>query len=288
MNNILVTGSKGQLGSEIKKLAAEFPDLKFTFTDIEELDITNISKLKLFFNNNKVSYIINSAAYTAVDKAENDEKKARSINVDGVANLAVLATSYKCHLIHISTDYVFDGKGNEPYTEDSKTNPIGVYAKTKLMGEIEALRHTETMIIRTSWLYSTFGNNFVKSILKYAKERDELNVVYDQIGSPTYAEDLARAILNILEQHLKNHHTFKRGIYHFANKGVCSWYDLAYNIVSYFNLPCKINPILTEAYPTPAKRPAYSVLNTEKFRTTFNQDIPYWRDSLNKCLTLLK
>ena len=163
-----------------------------------------------------------------------------------------------------------------------------MYGKTKLMGEEEALRYANTIVIRTSWLYSSYGNNFVKNILKYAKERPELNVVYDQVGSPTYAEDLAKAILTIIDQNVKHHHIFKRGIYHYANKGVCSWFDLAQNIVSYYNLPCKINPILTKDYPTPAKRPAYSVLNTEKFRTTFKQDIPYWKDSLNNCLTLLK
>lgn len=288
MNTILVTGSNGQLGNEIKKITNEFGDLNFTFTDIEELDITDVSKLKLFFNNKKVSYIINTAAYTAVDKAENDEKKARQINIEGVINLTRLASNFQSHLIHISTDYVFDGNTNSPYDEDSKTNPIGVYAKTKLLGEEEALRYAQTIVIRTSWLYSSYGNNFVKNILKYAKERPTLNVVYDQVGSPTYAEDLARAILTIIDQNVKHHHIFKRGVYHFANKGVCSWFDLAQNIVSYYNLPCKVNPILTKDYPTPAKRPAYSVLNTEKFRTTFKQDIPYWKDSLNNCLTLIK
>ncbi|MGQ9846521.1 MAG: dTDP-4-dehydrorhamnose reductase [Bacteroidales bacterium] len=288
MNTVLVTGSNGQLGSEIKKLSAEFKDLNFTFTDVEELDITNLPKLKLFFNNNKVNYIINAAAYTAVDKAENDEKKARLINIEGVTNLTRLASNFQSHLIHISTDYVFDGTSNTPYDEDSKTNPLGVYGKTKLLGEIEALRYVNTIVIRTSWLYSSYGNNFVKNILKYSKEHTELNVVYDQIGSPTYAEDLARAILTIIDQNINHHHIFKRGIYHYANKGVCSWFDIAQNIISFYNLPCRVNPILTKNYPTPAKRPAYSVLNTEKFRTTFKQDIPYWRDSLNKCLTLIK
>lgn len=288
MNTILVTGSNGQLGNEIKKLSSEFAELNFTFTDIEELDITDVSKLKLFFNNKKVSYIINTAAYTAVDKAESDEKKARQINVEGVTNLTRLATNFQSHLIHISTDYVFDGASNTPYEEDCKTNPLSIYGKTKFMGEEEALRYANTIVIRTSWLYSSYGNNFVKNILKYAKERPELNVVYDQIGSPTYAEDLARAILTIIDQNVKHHPIFKRGIYHYANKGVCSWFDLAQNIVSYFNLPCKVNPILTKDYPTPAKRPTYSVLHTEKFRTTFKQDIPYWKDSLNNCLTLLK
>ncbi len=288
MNTILVTGSKGQLGSELKKISNVFSDLNIVFTDVEELDITDLAALKLFFNNQKFSYIINAAAYTAVDKAESDEKNARLINTQGITNLSRLAANYKCHLIHISTDYVFDGASNTPYDEDSKVNPVGIYGKTKLEGEIEALRHAETIVIRTSWLYSSFGNNFVKSILKKAKEQPELSVVYDQVGSPTYAEDLAKAILTIIDQNVKHHHIFKRGIYHYANKGVCSWYDLAQNIVSYYNLSCKVNPILTKDYPTPAKRPAYSVFNTEKFRNTFEQDINYWKDSLNNCLTLLK
>lgn len=288
MNTILVTGSNGQLGNEIKKLAKEFKDLNFIFTNSKELDITDLPKLKFFFNNNKINYIINTAAYTAVDKAESNEKKAQLINVEGVKNLVRLASNFQSHLIHISTDYVFDGTSNTPYNEDSKTNPLSVYGKTKLMSEEEALSYVKTIVIRTSWLYSSYGNNFVKNILKYSKERTELNVVYDQIGSPTYAADLAKAILTIIDKNVKHHQIFKRGIYHYANKGVCSWFDLAQTIVSYYNIPCRINPILTKDYPTPAKRPTYSVLNTEKFRTTFKQDIPYWKDSLNKCLTLIK
>lgn len=288
MNTVLVTGANGQLGNELKKISNAFPDLTIIFTDIEELDITDLGALKMFFNNQRFNYIINAAAYTAVDKAENDEKNARLVNVQGITNLARLATNYKSHLIHISTDYVFDGTSNTPYDEDSKVNPIGIYGKTKLEGENEALRHVETIVIRTSWLYSSFGTNFVKSIFKKAQEQTEINVVYDQVGSPTYAEDLATAILTIIDQNIKHHNVFKRGIYHYANKGVCSWYDIAQNIVSYYNLPCKINPVLTKAYPTTAKRPAYSVLNTEKFRETFKQDINYWKDSLNNCLTLLK
>ncbi len=288
MNTILVTGSKGQLGSELNKLSTEFPDLSMTFTDIEELDITNMSSLKLFFDNQKYTYIINAAAYTAVDKAESEQKKAALINVQGVSNLARLATNYKMHLFHISTDYVFDGKNNVPYNEDDTVNPLGVYGKTKLQGEIEALRHTDTVVIRTSWLYSSYGTNFVKTILKYAKEREALNVVYDQIGSPTYAADLARAILTLINENVHHHHLFKRGIYHYANEGVCSWFDMAYEIVQRFELPCKIIPILTKDYPTVAKRPAYSVFDTSKFKQTFEQSIPYWRISLDECLTLLK
>ncbi len=288
MNTVLVLGAKGQLGNELKKISSEFVGIDITFTDVEELDITDLAKLKLFFNAHRFSFIINAAAYTAVDKAEKEEKLATRINVDGVINIARLATNYKSHLIHISTDYVFDGTANKPYTEDMPTNPLGVYAKTKLKSEIEALRHPETIIIRTSWLYSTYGNNFVKTIYKLAKEKNELGVVYDQIGSPTYAEDLARAILTIINQHIEDKHTFKRGIYHFANQGVASWFDMAQEIVNYFNLPCKVKPILTEEYPTPAKRPAYSVLNCQKFKDTFEQEIPYWRDSLHRCLSSFK
>ncbi len=288
MNTVLVFGANGQLGSEIKKISKEFSNLQITYTDVEDLDITDVSKLKLFFSNKKFSYVINAAAYTAVDKAESEFKIATKINVEGVSNIARLATNYKLHLIHISTDYVFDGKSNLPYNEDSLPNPLNVYGKTKYKSEIEALRHPETIVIRTSWLYSTFGNNFVKTILKHAKEKDEIKVVYDQVGSPTYAEDLARAILSIINENINRKNFFKRGIYHFTNQGLCSWYDFAYEIVSYFNLPCKVIPILTEEYPTPAKRPAYSVLDCKKYKETFEQEIPYWRDSLHRCLSTLK
>ena len=288
MNTVLVFGANGQLGSEIKKISKEFSNLQITYTDVEDLDITDVSKLKLFFSNKKFSYVINAAAYTAVDKAESEFKIATKINVEGVTNIARLATNYKLHLIHISTDYVFDGKSNLPYNEDSLPNPLNVYGKTKYKSEIEALRHPETIVIRTSWLYSTFGNNFVKTILKRAKEKDEIKVVYDQVGSPTYAEDLARAILSIINENINRKNFFKRGIYHFTNQGLCSWYDFAYEIVSYFNLPCKVIPILTEEYPTPAKRPAYSVLDCKKYKETFEQEIPYWRDSLHRCLSTLK
>jgi len=288
MNTVLVFGANGQLGSEIKKISKEFSNLQITYTDVEDLDITDVSKLKLFFSNKKFSYVINAAAYTAVDKAESEFKIATKINVEGVTNIARLATNYKLHLIHISTDYVFDGKSNLPYNEDSLPNPLNVYGKTKYKSEIEALRHPETIVIRTSWLYSTFGNNFVKTILKHAKEKDEIKVVYDQVGSPTYAEDLARAILSIINENINRKNFFKRGIYHFTNQGLCSWYDFAYEIVSYFNLPCKVIPILTEEYPTPAKRPAYSVLDCKKYKETFEQEIPYWRDSLHRCLSTLK
>jgi len=288
MNTVLVFGANGQLGSEIKKISKEFSNLQITYTDVEDLDITDVSKLKLFFSNKKFSYVINAAAYTAVDKAESEFKIATKINVEGVTNIARLATNYKLHLIHISTDYVFDGKSNLPYNEDSLPNPLNVYGKTKYKSEIEALRHPETIVIRTSWLYSTFGNNFVKTILKRAKEKDEIKVVYDQVGSPTYAEDLARAILSIINENINRKNFFKRGIYHFTNQGLCSWYDFAYEIISYFNLPCKVIPILTEEYPTPAKRPAYSVLDCKKYKETFEQEIPYWRDSLHRCLSTLK
>jgi|YNPMSStandDraft_1061717.scaffolds.fasta_scaffold01133_9 dTDP-4-dehydrorhamnose reductase len=288
MNTVLVFGANGQLGSEIKKISKEFSNLQITYTDVEDLDITDVSKLKLFFSNKKFSYVINAAAYTAVDKAESEFKIATKINVEGVTNIARLATNYKLHLIHISTDYVFDGKSNLPYNEDSLPNPLNVYGKTKYKSEIEALRHPETIVIRTSWLYSTFGNNFVKTILKHAKEKDEIKVVYDQVGSPTYAEDLARAILSIINENINRKNFFKRGIYHFTNQGLCSWYDFAYEIISYFNLPCKVIPILTEEYPTPAKRPAYSVLDCKKYKETFEQEIPYWRDSLHRCLSTLK
>ncbi|OFX28426.1 MAG: dTDP-4-dehydrorhamnose reductase [Bacteroidetes bacterium GWA2_32_17] len=284
MANILVTGSNGQLGNEIRELRKEFNHFNFILTDVNELDITNVPMLKQFFNNNKVNYIINCAAYTAVDKAESDYKNADKINVTAVSNLVKLAANYKIKFFHISTDYVFDGASKTPYTEISQTNPKSVYGLTKLKGEIEASRYIQTVVFRTSWLYSSYGNNFVKTMLKLGSVREEINVVNDQIGCPTYANDLARVILNIISTVDEKNNCFKPGIYNYSNEGSCSWCDFATEIMKLANLKCKVNPVETKDYPTPAKRPKYSVLNKNKIVETYNIEIPPWQDSLEKCI----
>ena len=280
MIKILITGSKGQLGSEIKKLSINFSDISFHFADFEELDITNKNSLDFHFQNNSYDFIINCAAYTAVDKAESESEKALQLNSDAVKYLAEIALEKKIKLIHISTDYVFDGTSSVPYSEEDKVCPVSQYGISKLEGEKQIEKSgCEAIIIRTSWLYSSFGNNFVKTILKYSKQKPELKVVFDQIGTPTYAEDLALAILKIIVSK-----KFVSGIFHFSNEGVCSWYDFALEIVKNQNINCNIIPVVSAEYPTPAKRPSYSVLNKSKIKNTFNLIIPHWKESLNKCL----
>ena len=288
--NILITGSNGQLGSEIKVLSSQFsvPNSKFIFTDVDELDITDFSALENFIKLHKPDRIINCAAYTAVDKAESETELAEKINIQSCTNLAKLSAKYGIFLIHVSTDYVFDGNSFKPYKETDITNPGSVYGKTKLLGEKEIIANTSNaIIIRTSWLYSSFGNNFVKSIIKYAKERGKLNVVYDQIGSPTYARDLAKAILDITDSRYKTQDTRQLEIYHYSNEGVCSWYDFAKTIIELKNITCEINPIETKDYLTPAKRPHYSVLSKDKIKHDFKISVPYWLDSLKDCLKLV-
>ena len=286
--NILVTGCNGQLGNEINVISNLYSDFFFMFHDVETLDITSMSTIENFFSENKVDLIINCAAYTAVDKAESEPEIANLVNVTAVGNLAEVAKKHKVKIIHISTDYVFDGQHNLPYNEEHPTNPTGVYAKSKLDGEI-ALQQSgaDYIIIRTAWLYSTFGNNFVKTMLRLGKERPELKVVFDQIGNPTYAADLAFAILEIVKITFQHPENFKSDIYHFANEGVCSWYDVAYETIKLANFSCRILPIETKEYPTPTKRPAYSVLNKLKIKSTFNLSIPHWRDGLERCIKLL-
>jgi len=281
--NILVTGAKGQLGSEIKHLS-QWHDFDFVFTDIEELDITSRDEIKEFFSSQKFHTVINCAAYTAVDKAEEEEKQADLINHRAAENLAETCAEFQSNLIHISTDFVFDGKTFTPYTEEDKPHPVSVYGKTKWQGEKAVLKQTEqVVIIRTSWLYSSFGKNFVKTILKLAQERDSLNVVYDQIGTPTYARDLAKAIFAILVSE-----DFLPGLYHYSNEGAASWYDLAQAVVEIKGISCRIHPIETFEYPTPAQRPPYSILNKAKIKKTFSLEIPHWRTSLKSCLSLLQ
>jgi len=285
MSKILVTGANGQLGSEILKLSQDFPNWQFTFTDVDMLDITDLPSLQSFCIKNKFDFIINCAAYTAVDKAETDLGLATKINCDAVRNLALAASGCNAVLIHVSTDYVFDGKACVPYIENHPLDPQSVYGKTKAEGEAEALKYDKSIIIRTAWLYSTFGNNFVKTMLRLGSERPELKVIYDQVGSPTYAEDLATAILSIISHSEKN--GVKPGIYHFSNEGVASWYDFAWEIINYAHKDCVVKPIEAKDYPLPAKRPSYSVFNKAKIKSTFNIEIPYWKTSLYKCLNEL-
>lgn len=283
---ILVTGANGQLGSEIRLLANENKSDSFTFVDVDELDISDYKKLEIFFKKNKFEVVINCAAYTAVDKAEKDKEKAVAINATAVKYLTEFTSSQKALLMHVSTDYVFDGKNFKPYVETDLTNPRSIYGKTKLDGEVEVLFNAyKAIVIRTSWLYSSFGNNFVKTILKAGKEKPELNVVSDQIGTPTYAADLAKAILEIIPKVKSN---LKFEIYNYSNEGVCSWFDFAKEIVAIEGLKCRINPIETKDYPTDAQRPHYSVLNKSKIKKDYNITIPYWKDSLAICLSKLK
>ncbi len=282
---ILVTGSNGQLGNELRVLSQKEPGLQFIFTDVEELDITSEMAVSAYFQEAMPDAVINCAAYTAVDKAEQEPEKATLINGAAVGILARASSAHNAVMFHISSDYVFDGRGCRPYAENDQVNPVSVYAMSKLAGELEMQKHARTgYIIRTSWLYSSFGYNFVKTIIKYGKERGMLNVVFDQIGTPTYAADLAAVILTMLKSEKK---PVKTEIYHFSDEGVVSWYDFAIAIVELSGITCKINPIETKDYPLPAVRPFYSVFNKAKIKEQFGIEIPYWRDSLRGCIEKL-
>lgn len=280
MGNILVTGAAGQLGSELRVAAGD--DRRFIFTDRDRLDITDSRALEAFIAEEKIETIINCAAYTAVDRAEEEPEAADRINHLAVASMARIAKERGLGLIHISTDYVFDGRGYRPYREEDATAPTGVYGKTKLAGEqaILEIAPSRSIIIRTSWVYSSFGNNFVKTMLRLGRERQSLGVIFDQVGTPTYARDLAEAILEILPQ-IDNE---KPQIYHYSNEGVLSWYDFAREIMRMAKLPAKVDPIETESYPTPATRPHFSLLNKRRIKERFGLEIPYWKESLDNCL----
>jgi len=284
MKKVLITGANGQLGSEIKKISSQYK-LDFIFTDINELDITDKINLEKFFSFSQINYLVNCAAYTAVDKAEGEKDKALLINSKAPKYLAEYSNQYGFKLIHISTDYVFNGAKNTPYLETDSVDPLNHYGVTKLKGEIEIQNICQKYIIfRTSWLYSSFGNNFVKTILKLAKEKDSLQVVVDQIGTPTYAKDLAIAICEIIQDY-----NFEKinGLFHFSNLGVASWYDFAHYILKKARINKKIIPILSQDYQTRAKRPIYSVLSKTKFEKYFNIAIRHWSDALDECLNLL-
>ncbi|PKQ68846.1 dTDP-4-dehydrorhamnose reductase [Labilibaculum manganireducens] len=284
---ILVTGANGQLGSEINGLADSYSNLDFVFSDLPELDICNKEKLSQFVSENKIEAIINCAAYTAVDKAEEDFETAELVNATAVGNLVFVAEEQNLKLIHISTDYVFDGTAHFPYTEDYEVSPIGVYGATKRKGEEYVINsESESIVIRTSWLYSSFGNNFVKTMLRLGKERDELGVIFDQVGTPTYARDLAQACLEIFSKEEKLDQKGK--IYHFSNEGVASWYDFSKAIMEIGMVDCLVKPIETKDYPTPAQRPHYSVMNKAKIKADFGIEVPYWRDSLKECISRIK
>jgi dTDP-4-dehydrorhamnose reductase len=285
MQSILITGSNGQLGSEIRVLSINFLQCHFFFTDVAELDITDKSKIIDFIIENKIDFIINCAAYTSVDKAESEVVLADKINHLAVKNLAEVAKECHCKLVHISTDYVFDGTSHLPYVETDLPNPQSVYGRTKLAGELamQSINPNNSIIIRTSWVYSKYGNNFVKTMLKLGKERTELNVIDDQIGTPTYAADLAKVILEILPK-IKNSNL---EIYHYTNEGVCSWYDFAQSIFEMTNMDCNVQPITTAQYPTAAKRPQYSVMSKFKIKEVFGIEIPYWKESLEECLEIM-
>jgi dTDP-4-dehydrorhamnose reductase len=278
---ILVTGANGQLGNEIRRLVGLQSKDEFIFTDVEELDICNKEKVEEFVISNKIDLIVNCAAYTAVDKAENEKELAYRINRDALLYLSKAINKRDGVLVHISTDFVFDGSKSTPYKEGDVENPLSVYGRSKFEGEKVALNEAKSVyIVRTSWLYSTFGNNFVKTIIRKAKEKKELKVVFDQVGTPTYAKDLASEILLLINKVEKN----KKEIFHFSNEGVTSWYDFAKMICKIGKIECEILPIETKDYPTPARRPAYSVLNKTKIKEFLGINIPYWVDSLEVCL----
>jgi len=283
---ILVTGSNGQLGNEIRLLAKDYSQHQFFFTDVDELDIYDKNAVNAFVSLNKIEVILNCAAYTAVDKAEQEEENAFKINAIAVGNLCEIARPHKVFLLHVSTDYVFDGNKTGAYLETDTTNPISVYAKSKRKGEEFILQYQiPSIIIRTSWLYSSFGSNFVKTILRLAAEKPQLNIVSDQIGAPTYARDLADAMLKIVSSGKLPTHP---EIYHYANQGKISWFDFATAIIELTNSKTPVYPIPAKDYPTPATRPANSLFSLDKIKNDYNITIPDWKDSLRDCLEVLK
>ena len=282
--NILVTGANGQLGNEMRRVSLQSSDC-YIFTDVAELDITNLEAVRSMVAEQKVEVIVNCAAYTAVDKAEEDETMAYLLNATAVANLATAAKEHGATLIHVSTDYVFDGKGCRPYTEEQPTSPTSVYGRTKLQGEEAAAESgCNYLIFRTAWLYSPFGRNFVKTMRTLTAERDSLKVVFDQVGSPTYAGDLAALIVKIIDERALNH----CGVYHYSNEGVCSWYDFAREICEMSGNKCNVESCHSDEFPSKVARPAYSVLDKSKVKATFGVSVPHWKVSLAKCIEELK
>jgi dTDP-4-dehydrorhamnose reductase len=285
---VLVTGANGQLGQSVRSLADSFPELEFAFLSREDLPIEDAEKVNYYFEKARPSWCINTAAYTAVDKAESDRERAFAVNRDATGILAATSDLFGTRFIHVSTDYVFDGQSAVPYKEHDKLSPVNAYGASKLEGEQLCMeKNPASMIIRTAWVYSEFGNNFVKTMLRLMSSRPEINVVDDQVGAPTYAVDLANAILTIIGNTEKKQTGWSPGIYHYSNKGRISWYDFAVAIKELAGLQCKINPIPSSQYPTPAKRPSFSLLDTQKIREVYNIHIPDWRESLSTCMARL-
>lgn len=282
---ILITGANGQLGNEMRVMANANTQHQCTFTDVAELDITNLDAIRQFLKENPVDYLFNCAAYTNVDKAEDDEEKAYILNAIAPQNLGIATAEAGVKLVHISTDYVFSGNGNTPYRESDPTDPQSAYGRTKLAGEkLLTEANPDAIIIRTAWLYSEYGKNFVKTMiaLNDDENREEIRVIFDQIGSPTFALDLAAAIFGLV-----NSQQWVSGVYHYTNEGVCSWYDLAYTTINQIHGDTSVLPIRSEEYPSKVARPKYSVLDKTKFKQTFNADIPHWTDGLKRCLKSL-
>ena len=283
---ILVTGANGQLGSELRQLSLKYPNSRFLFTSKDELAIENINALNNFFEKQQINYCINCAAYTAVDKAETEKEKAFLINAEAAGFLASTCNAHRAKLIHISTDYVYDGTSKQALKEEDAVAPLNVYGWSKLKGEELVLNHNSSaLIIRTSWVYSAYGNNFVKTMLRLFKEKESINVVNDQYGCPTYAADLAQIIMHFIEG-MENNNQYN-GVVNYSNSGVITWFDFAMAIKEFVNSTCKIFPVPASQYPTPAKRPPYSVLDTSKIKNMLNIDIPSWKESLHKCLKLI-
>jgi dTDP-4-dehydrorhamnose reductase len=287
---ILIIGANGQVGSELRALSNDFPQFDYFFATRNEVNIYDLESIEMLFHDFLPNYCINCAAYTAVDKAETDEENAHLTNVTAVANLAINCQLQNVTLIHLSTDYVYHNGQNTPFVETDTTNPQGVYAATKLEGELTATDfYEQTMIIRTSWVYSAYGHNFVKTMLRLGQERENLNVVFDQIGTPTYARDLAKAMLNIIEKVEKKEVEKEKmfGTFHYSNEGVASWYDFAKVIFEQKNISCQVQPIVSADFPTPAQRPPFSVLDKSKIKTTFGIKIPHWQESLKEMLAFV-
>lgn len=284
-SNIVVTGANGQLGSCLRDIAPKYPRYKFIFTDVAELDITDEAAVEVFFTEKKPKWVINAAAYTAVDKAESDEQMARLLNATAVGVLARQSDRVGAGFVHISTDYVFEGTDPSPLTEDQPAKPQGVYGVTKLEGEREAAKSPKTIILRTSWLYSAYGNNFVKTMRRLGSEREEIGVVSDQWGSPTSADDLAEGIMIAITKADGGAEVY--GLYHYSNQGITCWADFAQQIMDLSDLQCRVNYITTAEYPTPAKRPEFSIMSKQKFETVFEVQIPEWEDALERVINKL-
>lgn len=285
---ILVTGANGQLGSELKEISRNYYGYDFIFVDIGTLDLTDTKQATEYIKSTKPNWIINCAAYNAVDQAETNPNPAMLVNAHVVRTMADAIKDTDCRLIHISTDYVYDGMSSVPYNENAAVGPLSAYGTSKLAGEKYALQHPASIIIRTSWLYSSFGNNFVKTILRHAREKESLNIVFDQTGTPTYAADLAAAIMHVVAGVIRNQLAFNSGIYNYSNEGVCTWYDFAIEIIREAGLKCNVKPVLSKDFRQVARRPSYSVMDKTKIKESFDLTIPYWRDSLLRCIKLMK